>query len=70
MANHKAITVTAPQRRAIYVLMTALLGLGAAFGAWTAEDAAHWATALAQLAGALSSVLALAHVYDPGDDKG
>ena len=50
--------------------MTALLGLGAAFGAWTAEDAVHWATALAQLAGALSSVLALAHVYDPGEDKG
>ena len=31
MADHKAITVTAPQRKAIYVLMVAVLGLGAAF---------------------------------------
>mgnify|MGYP000291046253 CR=1 FL=1 len=69
MADHKAVTVNATQRKAIYAVMAALLGLGAAFGAWTAEDAAHWATALAQLAGAMSSVLALAHVYDPGSEN-
>lgn len=68
MADHKAITVTAPQRKAIYVLMVAVLGLGAAFGAWTADDAQQWAAVAAQLAGALANVLAAAHVYDPGSE--
>ena len=39
MANHKAITITAPQRKAVYILVAAALGVGAAFGFWTAEDA-------------------------------
>lgn len=69
MANHKAVTITAAQRKAIYILMVAVLGVGAAFGAWTAEDARQWAAAAAQLAGALANVLALAHVYDPGDES-
>lgn len=68
MADHKAVTVTAPQRKAIYILMVAVLGVGAAFGAWTADDAQQWAAAAAQLAGALANVLALAHVYDPGSE--
>ena len=68
MADHKAITVTAPQRKAIYILMVAILGVGAAFGAWTADDAQQWAAAAAQAAGALANILALAHVYDPGSE--
>ena len=70
MPSHKAITITAPQRKAVYILVAAALGVGAAFGFWTAEDAKQWAEAAAQLAGALANVLALAHVYDPGDDEG
>lgn len=50
--------------------MLAALGVGAAFGAWTAEDAQQWAAVAAQLAGALANALALAHVYDPGDGEG
>lgn len=70
MAAHKAVVINAGQRKAIYAVMVAVLGLGAAFGAWTAEDARAWAAALAQLAGALANTLALVNVYDPGDDKG
>ena len=55
MASHKAITITAPQRRAV-------------FGFWTADDARQWAEAAAQAAGALANILALAHVYDPGSE--
>jgi len=68
VADHKAITVTAPQRKAIYTLMVAVLAVGAAFGAWTADDAQQWAAAAAQAAGALANILALAHVYDPGSE--
>lgn len=68
MADHKAITVTAPQRKAIYAVVLAVLGLGAAFGAWTADDAQQWAAVAAQVAGALANALALAHVYDPGSE--
>ena len=70
MPSHKAITITAPQRKAVYILVAAALGVGAAFGFWTAEDAKQWAEAFAQAVGALANILALAHVYDPGDDKG
>ena len=71
MTSHKAVTITAPQRKAVYALVAAaLLIVGAAFGFWTADDARQWAEAAAQAAGALANILALAHVYDPGDDKG
>lgn len=69
MANHKAVTINAAQRKAIYILMVAILGVGAAFGAWTADDAQQWAAAAAQAAGALANILALVHVYDPGDEN-
>ena len=66
----KISTITAGQRKAIYAVVLAALGVGAAFGAWTAEDAQQWAAVAAQLAGALANALALAHVYDPGDGEG
>ena len=65
MTSHKAITITAPQRKAVYALVAAALAVGAAFGFWTADDARQWAEAAAQAAGALANILALAHVYDP-----
>ena len=38
MASHKAITITAPQREAVYALVAAALGVGAAVGFWTAQE--------------------------------
>ena len=65
MASHKAVTITAPQRKAVYALVAAARAGGAAFGCGTADDARQWAEAAAQAAGALANILALAHVYDP-----
>ena len=66
-ARHQAHTITPPPRQTVYALVAAALAVGAAFGFWTADDARQWAEAAAQAAGALANILALAHVYDPGD---
>lgn len=52
---------TPERRKAIYGVMTAILTLGFAYGAWTAETVDQWAKVIDQLLGAIAMFLATIH---------
>ena len=52
---------TPERRKAVYGVMTAILTLGFAYGAWTAETADQWAKVIDQLLGAIAMFLATIH---------
>lgn len=52
---------TPERRKAVYGVMTALLTLGFAYGAWSAETVEQWAKVIDQLLGAIAMFLATIH---------
>ena len=52
---------TPDRRKAIYAVMTALLTLGFAYGAWSAETADQWAKVIDLFLGAVATFLATIH---------
>ena len=52
---------TPERRKSVYGVMTAILTLGFAYGAWTAETVEQWAKVIDQLLGAVAMFLATIH---------
>lgn len=52
---------TPERRKAVYGVITAILTLGFAYGAWTAETADQWAKVIDQLLGAVAMFMATIH---------